>query len=242
MKLAVVIPTDGEAYRLEITSDERKELRILQELVGGFLELVPYEGDACIFCNEEGKLQGLPKNRRAQHVVSPPGDYLVGNIVVLGPEDDDGETTSLSEEEVDALLHDCNRITEQDMARWDKWDDLRARKAAATTEEEQQALLLEEDELRQHGIDEMLKVDLSKPEGWFWLSFADPDLPSGSQFLGVVIVKGGGMQEAIQNAWTMGINPGGEVKAIEIPDEHVPPPEFHNKLLSKVELEEAGLA
>jgi hypothetical protein len=132
--------------------------------------------------------------------------------------------------------------TETDLARWAKWDDLRARQAEATTDEEIAALKREEDELRQQGVDEMLAEDLARPEQWFWLSFADPNKPPGSQFLGVAIVQGGGMGEAIQNAWTMGINPGGEVQAIPIPEEHVPDEQYRRRLMPKKELEEAGLA
>lgn len=242
MKAAVVIPTDGEAYEVEVPEDPSEELQAIQGIVGGWIEIVPYGGECTVFCNEEGKIQGLPKNRRGNHIFGVENDYLVGNLVVLGPSDSTGDTTGLEPEEVETILEALNRISEKDMARWDKWDDLRARKAKATTDKERAMLALEEDALRDEGIQEMLDDDLARPESWWWISFADPDKPKGSQSLGVVIVKGGGMQEALQNAWTMNINPGGQVQAIEIPDEHVPPAEFHNRLLSRAELEEAGLA
>lgn len=49
----------------------------------------------------------------------------------------------------------------------------------------------------------------------WWLSFADPDLPRGRQFLGVVVVRADDMKDAMQKAWRLGINPGGEVKGYE---------------------------
>src|SRR5262249_42630926 len=72
-------------------------LEFLRDAVGGDLELVPffstYQDRACIaFCNEHGKLQGLPVNEAANvlwraYRVPPPftidGDYLVGPVVVL---------------------------------------------------------------------------------------------------------------------------------------------------------------
>lgn len=45
----------------------------------------------------------------------------------------------------------------------------------------------------------------------WWLSFADPDLPEGHQFLGVVIVEAQDGEAAVARTHLMGINPGGEV-------------------------------
>ena len=75
-----------------------------------------------------------------------------------------------------------------------------------------------------------------KPE-WWWLSFADPNLPTGTQFLGVAIVQGQDIASAMVAATFLGINPGGEISGIAIPTEHVPGPEFRERLLSRVEAE-----
>jgi hypothetical protein len=241
MKTAVVIPTEGEAYSKEVPEDDRGELDALKEIVGGYIELVPWIEDFTVWCNEEGKVDGLPINYRADYIFGIPEDTLVGNIVVLGSESEDGSTTSLEAGEVDSLLKRLRSITDADVERWKLWDDLRARKARATTDEERQALAEEEDALRDRGIAEMLSQDLKLPEKWFWISFADPDKPEGDQFLGVVVVQGGGMQEAIQNAWSMGINPGGQVMAFELLDDEVPDEQYRRRLMSKEELEEAGL-
>ena len=37
-------------------------LEALQEAVGGYIETVTYAEDACLICNEEGHLLGLPYN------------------------------------------------------------------------------------------------------------------------------------------------------------------------------------
>jgi hypothetical protein len=65
----------------------------LQELVEGFIELVPYFktiwGRTCVaFCNEEGKLKGMAPNAAAQYlwvaaIGGQPGDHLCGPIVIL---------------------------------------------------------------------------------------------------------------------------------------------------------------
>lgn len=49
------------------------------------------------------------------------------------------------------------------------------------------------------------------PETWWWLSFCDATKPAGTQFLGVAVVRGLGLGDAIAAAHEKGINPGGEV-------------------------------
>lgn len=76
----------------------------------------------------------------------------------------------------------------------------------------------------------------------FWLSFADPNLPAGSQFLGVVIVPLDDFELAV--AWThfLGLNPGGEVMGYPIPPgyEHQIDPADVGRLLSKTEAAKYG--
>ncbi len=49
----------------------------------------------------------------------------------------------------------------------------------------------------------------------WWLSFCDASKPAGSQFLGLVLVRGVDMVQAVKVAHVLGINPGGQVKGIE---------------------------
>jgi hypothetical protein len=79
-------------------------------------------------------------------------------------------------------------------------------------------------------------------EPWWWLSFADGSLPDGQQFLGVAIMQGYTIEAVITESHLRNLNPGGEVQYVQIPPEHVPAPEYRNRLLGKIELEEAGLA
>ena len=72
---------------------------------------------------------------------------------------------------------------------------------------------------------------------WWWLSFADGDLPKGSQFLGVAIVRGWGILAATIRAHALGINPGGEVAGVQIPLERLPDPSFRERLLTREEAE-----
>jgi hypothetical protein len=58
-----------------------------------------------------------------------------------------------------------------------------------------------------------LEVDL------YWLSFADPEKPPGSQFQGACLVPGVDMKTAIEAAWLFGCNPRGEVRGHVVPKE-----------------------
>lgn len=75
----------------------KNELRALQESVSigaedvGYIEIIGIDSDTCILCNEEGKLIGLPPNRRFYQ------DILCGVFYVVG-EDGEGNLTSLSQE------------------------------------------------------------------------------------------------------------------------------------------------
>lgn len=129
-----------------------------------------------------------------------------------------------------------NAPTEQDLARWAKWEDLRTRQAEATTDEERAALTLEQEELEQESMKEVLLADMNREPQWLWLSFRDVETNTN---LGVAIVEGGGVTEAALNARLRGCNPGGEVLAYPLSD---PPNEkYRNRLLSTEELLEAGL-
>lgn len=69
----------------------------------------------------------------------------------------------------------------------------------------------------------------------FWLSFCDPALPRGQQFLGACIVDGETLLQAVQTAHTRGCNPGGEVKGVRIVPRilQLVRPEWRNRRLSR---------
>lgn len=73
---------------------------------------------------------------------------------------------------------------------------------------------------------------------YYWLSFADPDLPEGTQFLGAVIVYASDFITAIKVSHHLKINPGGEVQGMPIPVEKKIPSKWIECLLSKEECEE----
>jgi hypothetical protein len=92
MKGALTIIPVGTAAvtRKELTAAPR--LEDLQSGVGGDIETVPhfnrYQGEPCVaFCNEAGKLDGLPVNHRATAhwyaIAGRVADVLVGPVVIV---------------------------------------------------------------------------------------------------------------------------------------------------------------
>ena len=71
------------------------DLNSLQQVVGGYIEAVyPYDDPVAIVCHEEGKLIGLPLNRKLED-----NDIIAGTFIVcgLGEEDFDSLTPELAE-------------------------------------------------------------------------------------------------------------------------------------------------
>lgn len=60
-------------------------LSSLQKVVGGYIEAIyPYDDPVALVCNEEGKLIGLPLNRRIED-----HDIIAGTFMVCGLSEDD---------------------------------------------------------------------------------------------------------------------------------------------------------
>lgn len=89
-RITVIRATDGERIVTDLT--RAATLEELQKSVGGYIETVPYfdryNGEPCVaFCNEEGKLDGLPLNVAAtnawQKLCGCTIDVLVGDVCIL---------------------------------------------------------------------------------------------------------------------------------------------------------------
>ena len=63
--------------------DVENTLEALQEKVGGYIETVTVAPNACIICNEEGRLRGMPYNMIIR------GVPFVGPILVVGVDGED---------------------------------------------------------------------------------------------------------------------------------------------------------
>ena len=85
--MKAIIKEVGKQPKVE---EIKNDLETLQNLVGGYIELVRMGGGVGLIVNEEGKLNGLPVN-------FPIGiDFVVGTAVFVAY-GNDGEFTDLSE-------------------------------------------------------------------------------------------------------------------------------------------------
>lgn len=97
----ILIPADEN---LPVCQIETSGLESLQAAVGGYIESLPVPGEpnATAYINEEGKLQGLPANYRAsliwaQNEMLYPGDFICGDLIITGFNNETGEQQPLPE-------------------------------------------------------------------------------------------------------------------------------------------------
>lgn len=102
---AIAVRVGKQAEVIDIES----ELKVYQEFVGGHIQAVfPFYDPITLVCNEDGKLRGLPYNRR----ISAPRliDDIVGDFLLF--EFDGEDFTSMSDEHIEkylAYFNDPNR-------------------------------------------------------------------------------------------------------------------------------------
>lgn len=74
-------------------------------------------------------------------------------------------------------------------------------------------------------------------ESWWWLSFIDEISRAN---IGVCIIRGKNISSAVVAAHSLGINPGGEVLGVKIPDDALDLQLGTNRFISASELFEKG--
>lgn len=89
MRNALVITAEGFVHGIDLgeTGDEEYEA-ICKAIGGGFLQCVPLsDSDMLLWCDDEGKLKGMPYNEKATAVWTRywgQTDVMVGDIVITG--------------------------------------------------------------------------------------------------------------------------------------------------------------
>jgi hypothetical protein len=87
------IPVSGKVEPFNIGPD-KPEYQQLQDRVGGDIEGVTLPGnDHMFYVNESGRLNDLKLNMLASAMS---GQFLVGDVVLTGPVDDEGDNLSVS--------------------------------------------------------------------------------------------------------------------------------------------------
>lgn len=102
MARGVIIPHDED---LALCQKSFGDLADYQTAVGGYIEEISINPSRLtMFANEEGKMKGLPVNKRATILwwLHNPGarhrDVLVGDVVLIGPANAAGETLGIPDE------------------------------------------------------------------------------------------------------------------------------------------------
>lgn len=108
----LVIPATGDVHLRRVTPD----LPSLQALVGGYLEEVRLPFHGVLYCNEEGKFEGLPPNRHAtvlaRHLNAglAPGDVIAGDAIVVGTVSSAGAYDGDEHDVPERIVEECRTI------------------------------------------------------------------------------------------------------------------------------------
>jgi len=89
--IAAILRTTGEVEELD-----RTDYEALRDAVGGYIEYLPTRTGDGLYVNEEGLIHNLPPNHLATFFADRPWPLLVGDAVLVGPLDDDGEHLPVS--------------------------------------------------------------------------------------------------------------------------------------------------
>lgn len=95
MKVVIVEPLTSARI-----ADIEESLDAYQRIVGGYIECVYPFTDACIVCNEEGKMRGLTLNRELTDSNGNIVDIISGTFFIVGLGEDDFK--SLTDEQAES--------------------------------------------------------------------------------------------------------------------------------------------
>lgn len=96
-EIRVLVVAPGKKPEVKTIS---RELESLQGIVGGYIEAVyPWEDEAAIICNEEGKVLGMDFNRALCDETGDVYDVVAGTFIIAGT--GDCAFTSLTDEQVE---------------------------------------------------------------------------------------------------------------------------------------------
>jgi hypothetical protein len=104
MEKVIYISTDNKVAIKEV---ERIEYETLSVAVNGMIELVSINEDIDMWLNEEGKYIGLEPNIIATLIwnkVFPNFDVIMGDVIITGGSDDEGNTLGLSDSSIQDVM------------------------------------------------------------------------------------------------------------------------------------------
>jgi len=99
---ALWITTEGELVELDDLSHNS-----ISEAVGGWVQAIQLHERLTLWLNEEAKQNRLPHNLKGQTIwetfFEVDSDYIVGNVVLTGGADEEGETLPLRPDDLAVL-------------------------------------------------------------------------------------------------------------------------------------------
>lgn len=101
---ALHIKTTGQIRVVEFENETC--YRTLSDGVGGYIECVALSEEMDLWCNEDGKVNGLDINPLATRIFQHHFgtiDYIAGDAVLTGGIDDEGESLGLTDEQIDEI-------------------------------------------------------------------------------------------------------------------------------------------
>jgi hypothetical protein len=108
--ISFILDSEGDTQRWVVDFFDGSFADI-QDICGGSVEVAPSSDNVSIWCNEDGIELGLPVNGAANQVWALydvyqclTEDRLVGNVVITGPVDADGNDTDLSPDEMERII------------------------------------------------------------------------------------------------------------------------------------------
>ena len=96
-------------------------LEDMQRLVGGGLiqAIYPFDDDAALICNDEGKILGMPLNRALYDLRDEIYDIIAGDFFICRAPADSDTFTSLTDEQIDNYMERF-RYPEKFVRTWSK--------------------------------------------------------------------------------------------------------------------------
>lgn len=102
-KMKVIICEPGKCARVDYVEDK---LENLQQIVDGYIECLDIDSQACIVCNEEGKINGLSLNRAVRDENGEIFEIMAGTFFIIGQSVEDGYFKSLTDNQVEKYLEE----------------------------------------------------------------------------------------------------------------------------------------
>lgn len=91
MKENFIVKTDGSKHVITPQVGTKFNLEELQELVGGYIQVINLNKEQCMVVNENGKLYNFDLNAEASIIAHNfnaifPNDFIVGDAVIINSE------------------------------------------------------------------------------------------------------------------------------------------------------------